>query len=430
MISLLPRVEWAVGMVLRPAHFRGLEASLAREAAARFAVQGLPSFGLIEFAWSGAPTEDGVVGVERLGWLTEDGALVWVGGNAVLDASVSLSAAGTSTVEVFLHRMDEPSVGKSTALDAASVDGVGAARVRLALATQPTLRGASGAPLRLGRFHRTPRGWIFDRASAPPILSVKNTPFLRDAVTDVAREIERVERSLYEGELAPDQRAEERITRQRVRLALRESAARLDDVLAGEIDAHPYTLFASLRALSFELEALGNFPTMSREALVYRHREPVPSFSRLLDYLHSQLATPVSSPALVRFDCVQHERGPLFVASSVPSDFFSADFDPYVLVLRARRDGEAAPHLELTTAAQVELTVTHRVSALGAELQLNSAVSRRFSPWVDVYRIRPASAAHNVWESARSLREVAVVPGVLPQDSSVFLFWSRREVPA
>ena len=352
------------------------------------------------------------------------------GGTAVLVAIVSLGAAWTSTVEVFLHRMDEPALGKSTALDAASVDGVGAARVRLALATQPTLRGASGAPLRLGRFHRTPRGWLYDRASAPALLSVKNTPFLRDAIVDIAREVERVERSLYEGELAPDQRAEERITRQRVRLALRESAARLGDVLQGELDAHPYTLFASLRALSFELEALGNFPTMSREALVYRHREPVPTFARVLDYLHSQLATPVSSPALVRFDCVQHERGPLFVASSVPSDFFAADFEPYVLVLRARREGEATPRLELTTAAQVELTVTHRVSALGAELQLNSAVSRRFSPWVDVYRIRATSAASNVWEAARSLREVAVVPGALSKDSSVFLYWTRREVSA
>jgi predicted component of type VI protein secretion system len=427
MISLLPRVEWSSGMVLRPAHFRGLEASLAREAAARFAVAGLPSYGLIEFAWSESTSADGVVAIERLGWLTEDGALVWLGGNATLDSNLALASAGTSAVDVYLHQLDEPVTARSNALDPSSVEGVSSCWTRLALAAQPTLRGASGVPLRLGRFTRTPRGWQYDRQSAPALLSAKRTPFLLDALMDLLREVERVERSLYEGELAPEQRAEERITRQRVRLALRDAAARLSDVLDGEIDPHPYTLFSTLRALSFELEALGNFPAMNREALAYRHREPVRAFTTLLDYLHSQLATPISSPALVRFDCVQHERGPLFVASTIPSDFFSNDADAYVLVLRANRDGEALPRLDLTTTGQVELTVTHRVSAVTAELQLNSAVARRFSPWVDVYRVRAGADSKSVWESARERRELAVVPALLDRASSAFLYWARKE---
>lgn len=430
MISLLPRVDWSSGMVLRPAHFRGLEASLAREAAARFAIGGLPCFGLIEFAWSANTAADGIVGIDRLGWLTEDGALLWLGANAVLESSLSLSAAGTSAVDVYLHRLDEPAIAKSSALDPAALDGVSASYVRLALASQPTLRGASGAALRLGRFSRTPRGWQYDRASTPALLSLKETPFLKEALDDVYREVERVERSLYEGELAPEQRAEERITRQRVRLALRDAAAKLSDVIEGEIDSHPYTLFALLRTLSFELEALGNFPAMSREALVYRHREPGKSFTTLLDYLHSQLATPISSPALVRFDCVQHERGPLFVAGAIPVDFFAQDFEPFVLVLRASREGEALRKLDLTTPGQVELAVTHRVSALSAELQLNSAVSRRFSPWVDVYRVALGAESKSVWEAARERRELAVVPGAIERDGSVFLYWSRREVKA
>jgi predicted component of type VI protein secretion system len=433
MNRLLPRVDWESGLVLRPAHFRALEGALASETIARGELLGWPGYGLLELEWGGDPSAEGVVALEKLCWLTESGEALQLGGNATIEGPVSLAAAGQPTVDVFLHRLDRVEVRESYASERAPGDNIRGSLRALALSTRSVLTGASQAPLRLGTFHRGPQRWSYDPRSAPPLLSAKRTPFLRQSFADLREEVDRLERSLFDGELAPEQRGEERLTRQRVRLALRCAGAMLADVFEGDIDPHPYELFSSMRELSFELEALGSFPAMTREALRYRHRAPGECFGTLIDYLNSQLTTPVTAANLVRFDCVEHERGPLFVARRLPEELFSPECDVFVLVQRSQRDlPPIASRLELTTPARVDLTATNRATAVELELQRNTDVTRRFARWVDVFlaKVNANAGAVNedaaqVWSEATSQRALALTPSALPQESSVFLFWQR-----
>ncbi|PPD21738.1 MAG: hypothetical protein CTY24_07280, partial [Methylobacter sp.] len=101
MHNRLPRVFWAMGQTLLPAHLRTQEDSVLADSALRFSLQEAPSFGLYRLQWNEALLGEGVLSLEEMTLVTPFGLLLKLKENAQV-APLNLNLSGGTLLPVYL----------------------------------------------------------------------------------------------------------------------------------------------------------------------------------------------------------------------------------------------------------------------------------------------------------------------------------------
>lgn len=383
MRALLARPKWAVGQVLLPEHFLGLEEALSAEAALRSSSLGLPAHGIAKLDWNGDDPTNGILWVSALTAFLSDGTVVDVPGNATIVSPLDLKLAGRRTVDVYAHILPDQEATATKPLPSREI-----ARVvhRVVLTTDSALEGSQGR-IDLGRFAMDDRGrFRLSSEVVPPLVRLGVTPYLAPRFDTIARELAEIEASLDDRALEAMATGDSALPVFRARVEVRKVRALLDDVGRG-VHLHPYLVFSALRNLALELGLLDEHAAPFSPP-AYDHDDLARCLDEILKEISARVQVPPNDEPAVPF-AVREGR---LIASDLPEAALAAD-ELYVAVLKAR----ATEHPSLDGAvvaspSRLRSVQEHALRAMRLASTSKPPLRHAFGGPVDFYAILGAGA--------------------------------------
>lgn len=326
----LAQHAWKSGQLLTPAHFERQEDVLLAHLAARFRFATPRAHGIVTLQLDVAQLRAGLVVIERLVWLREDGVLVSTGENAHLPAPLEIEGNGRTAVMLYVSSEDDEVfdgtegtalVPRVYRLDIEAL-GVTSERTRRAEQSCQLLevaRGSDGKELVLGEF-------------VPPLLWVGDSPFLRKSLFGLEQSIQQYNRGVLTQAHAAGAVAERAsdlqrryVAGQRVLAVLREvglsdksvadAAAPVPRLPRSPVRLHPYELFRELRDYACELAAVPG-SVIEPEVLVYDHDNLKGCFLRVISAIVAGAPARLASPKGLEFE----REGRIFILRHLPRE--------------------------------------------------------------------------------------------------------------
>lgn len=412
----LPRVRWSIGQVLLPEHFRALEGSLASEAARRVDFLGLPAYGIATLKWNGDDPKGGLLLIREIAVILPAGELIESPGNADIVGPLDLGKLNRHEVRVYIHVLDAPPPGEEIE-GPSSPDRIAKSFYRIELSAEPTFPGSRGRVV-LGSFVRRP-GSGFSRAAnpIPPLLLVGPHPYLQNELSALRADLESFVGTLGEFIAAEGAEGDPIRAAQRARIEALRMAALLEDMDQG-IHPHPYTLFAALRGLLFELYLLdGSAPEGPLPR--YDHEDLYGSFGEILRLVQRKLGLPPLRAPHILFE----RKEGRFIAEDLPPVLLAAT--EIYLMLRGPSPSQRPSIEGVRLASPTRLRAVHERSLRGVRIipTPRPPIRHGFGPEAEFFRLQTEATdspewSHVVAERALCFYERPQLAGV-----EAALFW-------
>jgi len=420
--SNVARPRWRNGQILRPAHFRALEAALSSESFVHGGLSGLPAHGLAGLVWNGDSPRKGVVEISQVTWITESGDVFDVPGNAETVEPLDLEAARRPEVDVYLHAVRDAIDDGAGATEPAAALDIPRVSHTLVLSTELQFRGGS-AHVRVGRWKKGADGaWRLSPSVVPPLLRVGATPYLTERLAELRRSLGEHDERLRYRLLDMSSKNQSIRSVQRARIAARKVDALLSDL--ERVHLHPYVVYSWLR--DFWLELYMRSETVPADAIpsdaipAYDHDDLGACFLAVLSGIGERLQRePLSAPMqTLPFRAVDDRM----VVEKIPDEAIKASA-LYLIVQKASAD--AVVSLEgVRLASWYRLHEAHK-HMVGVRFQSanEEALARAFGPWCDFYRI-VVDRTNAYWVAVTEERTLAFYRQERLRDVSAALFWT------
>lgn len=328
----LAQHTWKSGQLLTPAHFERQEDVLLAHLAARVRLLAPRAHGIVTLQLDAVQLRAGVIVIERLVWLRQDGVLVATGQNAHLPPPLEIEGNGRTAVVLYASLDEELDASSDGAEGTALVPrlyrldvevlGVASERTRRAEESCQLLevtRGPDGKELVLGEF-------------VPPLLRVGDSPFLRKQLLGLEQSIAQYNRGLLSQTHAASAVQERTSDVQRRYVAgqrllailreaglsdqsLAEAAAAAPRLPRPPVSLHPYDLFRELRDYACELAASPG-SVIDPETLIYDHDNLKGCFLRVIAAIVAGAPARSVSPKGLEFE----REGRLFILRHLPRE--------------------------------------------------------------------------------------------------------------
>lgn len=328
----LAQHTWKSGQLLTPAHFERQEDVLLAHLAARVRLLTPRAHGIVTLDLDAAQLRTGVIVVERLVWLRQDGTLISTGENAYLPPPLEVEGNGRTAVVLYVsveEELEEAADGtEGTALvprlyrldlEALGVTSERTRRAEESCQLLEVARAQDGKELVLGEF-------------VPPLLRVGESPFLRKQLVGLEQSIAQYNRGLLSqshAASAVQERASDvqrrYVAGQRLLALLREAglseksladaAAPVPRLPRAPVRLHPYDLFRELRDYACEL-ACSPGSVIEPETLVYDHYNLKGCFLRVIASIVAGAPARLASPQGLEFE----REGRIFILRHLPRE--------------------------------------------------------------------------------------------------------------
>jgi predicted component of type VI protein secretion system len=328
----LAQHTWKSGQLLTPAHFERQEDVLLAHLAARVRLVSPRPHGIVTLQLDAAQLRAGVVAIERLVWLRQDGVLVSTGENAHLPPLLEIEGNGRTPVMLYVSLddgVDESFDGtEGTALVPRlyrlDIEPLGLTSERTRRAEEScqlleVARGPDGKELVLGEF-------------VPPLLRVGDSPFLRKQLFGLEQSITQYNRGLltqiHVASAVQERAADVQrryVAGQRLLALLREAglsdksavdaASPMPRLPRSPVSLHPYDLFRELRDYACELASTPG-SVIDPEFLIYDHDNLKSCFLRVIAAIVAGAPVRSASPKGLEFE----REGRLFILRQLPRE--------------------------------------------------------------------------------------------------------------
>lgn len=404
------RVSWETGQSLLPDHLVALEESLLADTMVRFRIQGLPCYGVAELTLNGALLSEGVLSIESLVFVTADGRLMLVPGNAAVE-SLNLSLTGKTIVHVYLHLVSglPGDQGEETGWAEAG-DGVKRRYHRLLLSADKVVSGAVST-FTLLEAVKSPEGfWTLSGETIPPLLQVGASPFLRQELSALTEALE-----LFRYNLTMDSSSYlSGDSLYSVKQCLR-SVFRTQRTLAniiGGVHLHPYYLYEEVQSLYADVCFYRN-ANPEEVTRPYDHDRPV-AMKQAITRLIDQMQLVRSKPSYVSFA----RKDNLFRAE-LPEDIRQA-VGVYLLVQKRSLAGHVAME-SVKVAGELRLPFVHKMALHGIPLKRveRPSFQHTFGAEVEFYQVCESGE----WDHALNEKSLAFLSRPDLTEADFYLYW-------
>lgn len=408
----LARVRWYLGQSLLPEHLTANEQSLWAEGHLRAFVHGLPDYGVARLHVNKELLVDGVLHINQLTVLLRDGTLLDVPRSASIN-QLTLAMTGANRVPVYLHLLSTSESAAGSPLYSDDPPIVQRVMRKLQLSISEKLE-PSIAVLKLAEFEKSASGkWSLSREYIPPLLEVRETPFLSAPLAAIREQIANIEPKLVV-QLQDTFLRLERIAVTRATLSSIYQVCSLLADLENGVGQHPYAIFVALRALYFDLCSFHEL-LPEQSTLPYVHAELGSAFGRLFSLLAPRLRL-----GSVHYSHIKFSRtNGLFTVSSLPEGVKSAQ--QVFLLIQKQNIHDRVSIDGVKVSATSRLALIHRMVLMGIPTKFVERVhfQHAFGPEVDFYEL----LLNDEWAAAA--REGALAFYQTPELEKVqaFLFW-------
>lgn len=405
-------VRWTLGQPLLPEHFEAQENALRDELRVRLGGLGAPRHGVLRLRWDGAQLDGGVVRIQDLTYVTPEGRVIDIPGNAE-PVAFDLEGTGHTRVPVYLVHRNEPD-------DRAEGGDRQEGPVTRAIEAIQLVAAPSAAPegrlYQLACFEKDMEGiWRLDPSYVPPSPSLAGTPFFRPIVDQLRALLDRFHEQLRR-DVRDDYLAGHLVLA--AQQAMR-SVFHLEGFLADlqvDLDPHPYRLFEALRSLYVDVCIYREIrPTAAVAA--YEHEDLAGCFGTLLDGIQALLAPKSEVKRRASYVAFGRQDG-LLIAEVRGEVAHSRQLFLLVQLDEASEPPDMGRH---KLASPSRLAVVHRRSLRGVPLtQLESAPFHHdFASDVRFFRLELGDE----WDHVVSERAVAFFDRAELRGMRMYLYW-------
>jgi type VI secretion system protein ImpJ len=288
-----------MGQALLPEHFYAQEQSLRSEAALRFEMLGLPSWGLGKLEWDRYLLPKGTLQIRELSVVFESGTVIDIPGNAA-PVVLDLEQTGQSHTSIYLQLQSGFEIVESKP-GSAEEEGIRRILQKLELSSTQT---SAEQTFHLADADRGADGkWYFSPKYVPPLLNVRHGLLFDDPLERMDQLIKAL-RHLLKQELQENHLSGETqlLAKQALRSMFQLHATLVD--IGGQICPHPHSLFVALRNLYIDTCVLRDAPLDAID-LAYDHTEIAACFDALLNPLEAM--TSRGRPEVPYVEFVQRE---------------------------------------------------------------------------------------------------------------------------
>jgi type VI secretion system protein ImpJ len=294
------RVHWRIGQALLPEHFQAQESSLREDLALRLRMLPMPFWGVGSLQWDNQQLRRGILSIQQLTLLLEDGTLVDIPGNTTpADFNLNTTSGVHASVYLHLHRQDTAQA-LSEDSDAPPDDRVERLVQEVTLNTQPYFKTAQS--FHLGDFTKAPKDgtWAATEDFLPETLRVGDSPFFEPLLRRIRSLVTRLQQLLL-NEIQVNYLANKSMLAARECLKGLYRFQALLTNLENDYHPHPFELFRALHELYIEVCMMRETPPAPKVER-YDHRKLGPCFNALLDQLESQVQLARTTTPYVPFE--------------------------------------------------------------------------------------------------------------------------------
>lgn len=403
----MTRVYWHMGQALLPEHFYAQEESLRAEAALRFGLLGLPSWGLGRLEWDRFLLPTGTLTIKGLSLVFESGTVLDIPGNAP-PVSLDLKETGLRRASIYVQLksgydiVDHHAPGHQD-------EGIQRILQRVRLSTSAS--DAEQSFLLAEVECSASDVWSFRREYVPPLLVVR-PGLLFDSEIERMEHIVKAFRYQLRQEIQENHLSGETqlLAKQALRSLLHFHAQLVD--LGNQITPHPQQLFTALRALYIDACVLRDAPLDALD-LAYDHTELAAGFDALLKPL--ELMAERGGPAIPYVE-FQRREGQLY-----------CDMDRNVrrardvfLLLQKPHVGAKMDLSRVKLASPSRLSVVHERSLTGIPFTRieRPPFAQTLSSTVDIYAVSRGQE----WDAAVGEGRIALFDVPQLEDSRLYLY--------
>jgi len=402
-----------MGQPLLPDHLVALEDSILADLRMRFRIQGLPCYGVAELTLNAALLGEGVLSIEALSLITNEGLLLRVPGNARVEP-FNLSKAGTTLVPVYLHLLKISEREEEDGQPLIERCGEVAYRYQnVRLSTEQALSGAVFT-IKLLEAVKSPEGlWTLSKETIPPVLQLGASPFFLKVLGTLTDAME-----LFRSNLTMDSSSYlSGDSLYSVKQCLR-SVLKTQRILANlsqGIQLHPYYLYEEVQSLYADVCFYRNV-SPEGVTLPYDHDHPV-KLKEAMERLISQMQLVRNKPSYVPFKCLDN-----CYRADMPEDIRKA-VGVYVLVQK-RRLTDQIPMEHIKVAGALRLPFVHKMAIQGITLKRVERPSfhHTFGNEVEFYQICESGE----WDYALNEKAVAFLRTPALDGADYYLYWRMR----
>lgn len=420
----LARVQWRIGQVLTPPHFRSLEESLSAESFVHGALAGLPAYGIARLEWNADVPTKGVLEVTGVTWITEAGVVLDVSTNAVILGPLDLAAVKRPEVDVYLHLIKETFSDEPALTEPAVARSIPRVQRRLTLSADYQVEG-SETRIQLGRMKKQPdKTWSLEDEIIPPLLTVSATPYLTARLRELRQSLADLDVRLRYRLLALHARHKPIRAVQRARIEARKLDVSLSDLDSG-VSLHPYVVYSWLRAFWLELylrsESVPDDVIPAASIPPYSHDHLAACFGAVLAGITERVhREPISPPSETRpFKLIGNQ----LVADKLPDEALDAS-ELYLLVQKPSATTVVSiAGVRLATPERLAYVTQHSVGVELTRVQESGLVAA-FGPWIDFYLVNRGHA-NPEWDEIKRSRVIAFTRQESFKGIETALYWRR-----
>ena len=278
----LKRVFWQIGQPLLPRHLVSQEDSLLAHNTLYLKHVGLPFFGVGQLKWDDTLMAQGIVSISKLTLIFPSGILVDVPSNGMIN-SLDLNKLGKAKLSVYLHLLSSVYEEEEYLDSGTEYDKIVYAIHQLELSAESNSHAVK-AVMKLAEFEKDLENrWRLCEEYIPPLLCIRETPFLSKALVELRTKLEQFQASI-ELESTTGQSFEGHTLETKICLL---EIAKMHRYLLNmdlQVASHPYFLYLALTEYLDTIAIMYNDKTSSK-LIPYQHEKLGPLFNKLMDSL-------------------------------------------------------------------------------------------------------------------------------------------------
>lgn len=395
MHNRLPRVFWAMGQTLLPAHLRSQEDSILADSALRFSLQEAPSYGLYRLEWNEALLGEGVLSLDEMTLVTPFGLMLQLKENARVEP-LNLNLSGGTLLPVYLHVRNNPDGTGQQDVKQQTVrrDNVNCWLWQLELSTDPE-NPETLESFHLAEFEKQPDGgWRLSNRYVPPLGCLGPVPFFKADIEALIHKLEAYHYQLTQ-EIAAIYLSGTDLVNAKQCLKSVVQMQRFLANLTAQIHPHPFTVYEQLKHFYVDICFYHDAnPEAATEP--YRHEHLADIFRETFTLLNEQLQLSQTRSPYLPFT----ESGGI-IRADLPTEIREAK-EIYLLVQKSgitqtvNLDG-------LKIAAVSRIGIAHKFFLQGIPFKRidRPPFQHSFGPEVDIYQL----VTGDEWDHA--LKELA-----------------------
>ena len=392
-MEALKRVAWRVGQPLLPGHLFAQEDSLIAYSHASFKQLGLPFYGISALKWDNTLLMQGIVSIAELTVIFANGKLVNVPGNGIIQ-TFDLNQSEKSRVTLYLNLLSSKNEEEDYMDSGLEHEKIIYAVHELELSDDPNAPLLLAA-MKLGEFEKDLENhWKLCPEYIPPLLSVRGTPFLSQALIELKTKVEQFQNSIemisVEGEDFEGHTLE-------TNLCLLEAAKmrRLLLNIHHHIATHPFILYEALSRY-LDTVALLHQSKNTSKVIPYQHEKLGPLFQEMISSIRLDETSGLKTSHLP-FE--KKER--CYVSEKLPQDLEDAK-EVYLIVQKVEQTGNPnVEGLKLSASSRLMNTIIFGVQGIPIIRLERAPFSHNFSKRANIYSIEKGIEWNHAFKEGR-----------------------------